>query len=91
MEMTKQWQDQEHFCISKEIPHIYKNIGNSTGRLLCTVIPAGFENFFVEVGILIENEATFSAPSMDTIDITKIVRIAHENYGVNIIMPKDSR
>jgi hypothetical protein len=25
-----------------------------------------------------------------TIDINKIVTIAHENYGINIMMPKDS-
>jgi hypothetical protein len=41
------------------IPHIYKNIGNSTGRLLFTIIPAGFQNFFAEVGILMRNEETF--------------------------------
>jgi quercetin dioxygenase-like cupin family protein len=29
--------------LKKEIPHTYKNIGNSTGRLLCTVIPAGLQ------------------------------------------------
>jgi quercetin dioxygenase-like cupin family protein len=75
----------------KGIPHTYKNIGNSTGRLLVTIIPAGFEDFFAEVGIPIENEATFSPPSMDTIDITKIVTIAHEKYGLNVIMPKDSQ
>jgi quercetin dioxygenase-like cupin family protein len=74
--------------LKKEIPHAYKNIGNSTGRLLLQYMPAGFENFFAEVGILIDSEETFSAPSMDTIDITKIVRIAHENYGLNIMMPK---
>jgi hypothetical protein len=51
-------------------------------------MPAGFENFFAEVGILIDNEETFSAPSNDTIDISKIVRIAYVNYGLNIIMPK---
>jgi quercetin dioxygenase-like cupin family protein len=77
--------------LKKEIPHTYKNIGNSTGRLLCTVIPAGFENFFAEVGVLIDNEETFSPPSMDTIDISKIVRISHEKYGLNIIMPKHSQ
>jgi quercetin dioxygenase-like cupin family protein len=75
----------------KGIPHTYKNIGNSTGRLLLTINLAGFENFFAEVGIVIDNEATFSAPSTDTIDITKVVRIAYENYGLNIMMPEDSR
>jgi hypothetical protein len=72
----------------KGIPHACKNIGNSTGRLLLQYMPAGFENFFAEVGILIDNEETFSAPSNDTIDISKIVRIAYVNYGLNIIMPK---
>jgi quercetin dioxygenase-like cupin family protein len=32
----------------KGIPHTYKDLGNSTGRLLFTIIPAGFENFFAE-------------------------------------------
>ena len=82
--------------LKKGIPHTYKNIGNNTGRLLFTIllftiIPTGFENFFAEVGILIENEDTFSPLSIDTIDITKIVRIAHENYGVNIIMPSQEK
>ncbi len=67
------------------IHHTYKNIGKSTGRLLFTIIPAGFENFFSEVGIPIENEETFSPPSMDTIDINRIVGIASEKYGLNII------
>ena len=68
----------------KGIPHTFKNIGNSTGHLLFTIIPAGFENFFAEVGILVEDEATFSPLSMDTIDITKIVTIAQEKYGLNV-------
>jgi hypothetical protein len=34
------------------------------------------------VGILVEDEATFSPPSMDIIDITKIVTIAQEKYGL---------
>jgi quercetin dioxygenase-like cupin family protein len=72
----------------KGIPHTFKNIGNSTGRLLLQYMPAGFENFFAELGILIDNEETFSAPSNDTIDFSKIVRIGYEDYGLNIMMPK---
>jgi hypothetical protein len=37
----------------KGIPHTYKNIGKNVRRLLFTIIPAGFENFFAEVGILL--------------------------------------
>ena len=77
--------------LKKGIPHTYKNVGKSIGWLLFTIIPAEFENFFAEIGILIENEETFSPPSMDTIDITKIVRIAYENYGVNIMMPSQEK
>jgi quercetin dioxygenase-like cupin family protein len=75
----------------KGITHAYKNIGNSTGHLLLQYMPAGFENFFAEVGTLIENEETFSAPSVDAIDMTKIVRIADENYGLTIMMPNQEK
>jgi quercetin dioxygenase-like cupin family protein len=74
----------------KGIPHTYKNVGKNVGRLLFTIIPAGFEIFFVEVGILIEDEETFSPPSIDTIDMTKIVRIA-ENYGLTIMVPNQEK
>jgi quercetin dioxygenase-like cupin family protein len=71
--------------LKKDIPHTYKNVGNSTGRLLFTIVPAGFENFFAEVGVLMDNEENFSPPSIDSIDIMKIVKIADEKYGVKII------
>jgi hypothetical protein len=38
--------------------------------LLFTIIPAGFENFFAEVGILVENEGNFSSLPIDTDYIT---------------------
>ncbi len=71
--------------LKKNIPHTYKNVGNNTGRLLFTILPAGFENFFAEVGIPINNEEDFSPPSIDSIDIMKIVKKADEKYGVKII------
>jgi hypothetical protein len=36
-------------------------------------MPTGFENFFGEVGILVDNEENFSPPYIDIIDIMKIV------------------
>jgi quercetin dioxygenase-like cupin family protein len=71
--------------LKKNIPHTYKNVGNSTGRLLFTILPAGFENFFAEVGVLIDNKETFSPPAIDSIYIMKIVKISDEKYGVKII------
>ncbi len=49
--------------LKKNILHTYKNVGNSTGRLLFTIVQAGFENFFAEVGVIMDNEETFSPPS----------------------------
>jgi hypothetical protein len=69
----------------KGIPHTYKNIGKNVGRLLGTIIPAGFENFFAEVRIAVENEETFSPPPMDADYITKVARVAHESYGIKVI------
>jgi quercetin dioxygenase-like cupin family protein len=78
--------------LKKNIPHTYKNVDKSTGRLLFTIVPAGFENFFAEVGVIMDNEETFSPPSIDSIDITKIVKIADEEYGVKIItIPNQQR
>jgi hypothetical protein len=39
-------------------PHTYRNNGKSIGRLLFTIITAGYENFFAEVGIIEINPAT---------------------------------
>ena len=35
----------------KDIPHSYKKNGKSLGRLLILYIPAGFENFFLDLGL----------------------------------------
>jgi hypothetical protein len=59
-------------------------IFDSTGRLLFTIVPAGFENFFAEVGIPIDNKEHFSPSPIDSIDIMKIVKIADKKYGVKI-------
>jgi quercetin dioxygenase-like cupin family protein len=33
----------------RDIPHTFKNVGPSTGKLLLTVIPGHFANYFLEV------------------------------------------
>ena len=64
--------------IRKEAIHKYKNIGESTGRLLVTGIPAGLENFFEDAGIAFTDEKTFTAPSSPP-DIAKIVDISRKH------------
>lgn len=35
--------------LPRGVPHTYKNVGTDEGRLLVSVTPGGFENFFVDV------------------------------------------
>lgn len=77
--------------LEERIFHTYKNVGNSVGQLLLTIIPAGFENFFAELGIHVKDEENFFPPSMNTVDIPKIVRIANEKYGLNIMVPNQEK
>ena len=34
------------------IPHTYRYLGKTPGRLMCVITPAGFEGFFEEIGAL---------------------------------------
>jgi len=36
----------------RAVPHSYKNVGPTPGKLLLTITPAGFEGFFEEVGAM---------------------------------------
>ncbi len=35
--------------LPRNVPHTYRNIGTTEGRILAAAIPGGFENFFLEV------------------------------------------
>ena len=65
------------------IIHTYKNIGNSTGKLLVIGTPAGFENFAEELGIVITDEGSFSSPS-SPLNIDKIVEISNK-HGITFV------
>lgn len=34
------------------IPHTYRYLGQTPGRLMCVITPSGFEGFFEEIGVL---------------------------------------
>ncbi len=53
--------------LPRNIPHTYKNCGNSSGTLLEINTPAGFEQFYEEVNLLPEDESS---------DMQKISEIA---------------
>lgn len=67
------------------VPHNFKNIGSSPGKMLITVTPAGFEGFFAEIGIELGSKEEMPIPPTPA-DIEKLIEAAPK-YGVEIIAP----
>lgn len=58
------------------IPHFYRQVGSTPGRLLVTITPAGFEEFFEEVGGL----------SPEQQKIPRVIEIGMK-YGLTFLPP----
>lgn len=61
------------------LPHNYRNLGKTPGRLMGTFTPAGFEGFFEEVGAL-------SATQQEIPRVTEIGK----KYGLEIFPPPNT-
>ena len=48
--------------LPRGVPHRFKNIGDTPGRVLVTITPAGLEDFFAEVGALSLEQQTDLPP-----------------------------
>ena len=59
------------------IPHTYRHVGKTTGRLMCVISPSGFEGFFEEIGALTPQQQQ---------DIPRVMAIA-KKYGLEILPP----
>ena len=59
------------------IPHTYRYLGQTPGRLMCIITPAGFEGFFEEVGAMNPQEQQ---------DIPRVMEIA-KKFGLEILPP----
>ena len=59
------------------IPHTYRYLGTSPGRLMCIINPAGFEGFFEDVSALTPQEQQ---------NIPRILEIAAK-FGLKILTP----
>jgi quercetin dioxygenase-like cupin family protein len=59
------------------IPHTYRYLGQTPGRLMCVITPAGFEGFFEEIGAL--------SPSQQQ-DIPRVMGIG-QKYGLEFPPP----
>ena len=59
------------------VPHTYRYLGQTPGRLMCIITPSGFEEFFEEIGAL--------SPQQQQ-DIPRVIEIGKE-YGLEILPP----
>jgi quercetin dioxygenase-like cupin family protein len=68
------------------VVHSFKNNTEKTAHLLCTVVPAGLEQFFEEIGQPVEFEQFLPLPEFTESFIKKIQAIA-EKYGQQVFPP----
>ena len=65
----------------KDISHSFKKIGQEYGRLLLMYIPAGFENFFIDLSnAQVENLKKFGE------DDPVMVQLLEKNYGIRMLL-----
>ena len=69
------------------IVHCFKNVSDKMAQLLCTVVPAGLEEFFEEIGEPVAAGEFLPPSPMDPESIKKIQAIA-EKHG-QILYPPD--
>lgn len=66
--------------------HLFTNISNKPARMLCWVMPAGLEQFFMEIGTLV-TDPTAPPPPVTAADIQKTIALA-PSYGLTILPPE---
>lgn len=66
--------------------HRFKNVSSANARMICTVVPSGLDDFFVEIGKPVAPDALLPAPEM-TPDEQKRLKAAAERYGQKLYPP----
>ena len=66
------------------VVHAFKNKTDKTAQLLCTVVPAGLERFFEEVGEPVEHGQVIPPRPMDQAYIKRLQEVA-ARYGQEYI------
>lgn len=75
--------------LKKNIPHNFENESNVQGKLLSVITPPGFENFFKELGVPIDDPSSFSPPPPGPPDLNKFAAAA-KKYGWELLSPPSS-
>lgn len=66
--------------------HCFKNNSNQVAHLLCTVIPAGLDEFFEEIGTPVEAGTFLPPPTWNEEELKRIIQIA-EKHGQKLYPP----
>ena len=66
--------------------HSFKNLTDKVAHLLCTVVPAGLDSFFREIGQPVET-GTFLKPSAPTGEQLEKMKSLAEKYGQELYPP----
>jgi len=69
----------------RDVPHNFKNVGSTPGRMIVTLTPAGLENFFAEIGTPLQSRQEAPLPPSPE-DIAKLVQTAPK-YDLELITP----
>ncbi|MFD0207298.1 MULTISPECIES: cupin domain-containing protein [Saccharothrix] len=62
--------------------HRFQNIGGSHGKLLLLFTPAGFEDYFLDVGLPTSQHATAPPADQYPEDVARSVALGEEKYGL---------
>ncbi len=69
------------------IVHDFKNKTNQNAVLICTVVPAGLEEMFIEIGKPVAIGKFFPPPPMDDPEAMKKMEKIAEKYGQKVYPP----
>jgi mannose-6-phosphate isomerase-like protein (cupin superfamily) len=62
--------------------HRFRNVGDKHAKLLLLFTPAGFEQYFVDVGLPVEMHPTAPPAEQYPDDVAKSVALGHEKSGL---------
>jgi quercetin dioxygenase-like cupin family protein len=68
------------------IVHSFKNVGSTNAHLLCTVVPAGLESFFEEIGEPVAFGQFLPLPEFNEAYV-KELQASAEKYGQQVFPP----
>lgn len=67
--------------------HSFKNVSNGLAQLLCTVVPAGLDDFFEEIGTPVQEGEFLPSSPLDENAVKNLMALA-KKYG-QVVYPPD--